>query len=239
MNYLEFRIHVDNWNVIDSSIHGNRKFWRDTCYLWMLVLCPLIWMYYNLQEGSPKAEYLHWENRKHLLATSICTSIGVGSMWRFPVYCYKYGGGKDSVIYPNITFSPILKLKYFKVLNINKNPYEINHVERKVPKYENHKLRERKVKTLTRIWRDHKRDRHTQTHGNWIEIFRLAQQSSSIEREQIKPKSLWMIRMDQHSWKGSWWDLVWMGTARPEFMTIQVDLCPFIGFENIWPISPM
>ena len=27
---------------------------------------------------------------------------------------------------------------------------EINHVERKVPKYENHKLRERKVKTLTR-----------------------------------------------------------------------------------------
>ena len=25
-----------------------------------------------------------------------------------------------------------------------------DHVERKVPKYENHKLRERKVKTLTR-----------------------------------------------------------------------------------------
>ena len=28
--------------------------------------------------------------------------------------------------------------------------YELDHVERKVPKYENHKLRERKVKTLTR-----------------------------------------------------------------------------------------
>ena len=28
-------------------------------------------------------------------------------------------------------------------------------MERKVPKYENHKIRERKVKTLTRNWRDH------------------------------------------------------------------------------------
>ena len=33
----------------------------------------------------------------------------------------------------------------------------IDHVERKVLKYENHKLRERKVKTLTRNWRDHRR----------------------------------------------------------------------------------
>ena len=33
----------------------------------------------------------------------------------------------------------------------------IDHVERKVPKYENHTLRERKVKTLTRNWRDHRR----------------------------------------------------------------------------------
>ena len=31
----------------------------------------------------------------------------------------------------------------------------IIHVERKVPKYKNHKIRERKVKTLTRNWRDH------------------------------------------------------------------------------------
>ena len=30
-------------------------------------------------------------------------------------------------------------------------------MERKVPKYENHKLRKRKVKTLTRNWRDHRR----------------------------------------------------------------------------------
>ena len=50
-------------------------------------------------------------------------------------------------------------------------------------KIDYHKLRERKVKTLTRNWRDHKRDRHTQTHENWIEIFRLARPSSSIERE--------------------------------------------------------
>ena len=30
-------------------------------------------------------------------------------------------------------------------------------MERKVPKYENHQLRERKMKTLTKNWRDHKR----------------------------------------------------------------------------------
>ena len=36
------------------------------------------------------------------------------------------------------------------------------------------------MKSLTRNWRDHKRDRHTQTHGNWIEIFRY---SLSIEED--------------------------------------------------------
>ena len=46
------------------------------------------------------------------------------------------------------------------------NLFKIYHEEKKVPKYENHRLRERKVKTLTRNSRDHKRDRHTQTHGN-------------------------------------------------------------------------
>ena len=41
-----------------------------------------------------------------------------------------------------------------------------DHEERKVPKYENHKLKERKVKTLTRNWRDHRRTgthKHTET----------------------------------------------------------------------------
>jgi hypothetical protein len=32
---------------------------------------------------------------------------------------------------------------------------EKDHMERKVPKYEYHKIRERKVKTLTRNRRDH------------------------------------------------------------------------------------
>ena len=31
----------------------------------------------------------------------------------------------------------------------------MDHVERKVPNYEYHKIRERKVKTLTRNWKDH------------------------------------------------------------------------------------
>ena len=41
------------------------------------------------------------------------------------------------------------------------------------------------MKTLTRNWRDHKRDRHTQTHGNWNEIFRLARPSFSIKRRRL------------------------------------------------------
>ena len=49
---------------------------------------------------------------------------------------------------------------------------QTDHVERKVPKYENHKLRERKVKTLTRIWRDHKRTgthKHTETVSRYFD----------------------------------------------------------------------
>ena len=33
---------------------------------------------------------------------------------------------------------------------ISENVFKLNHMERKVPKYKNHKLGERKVKTLTR-----------------------------------------------------------------------------------------
>ena len=42
----------------------------------------------------------------------------------------------------------------------------IDNVERKVPKYKNHKIRKRKVKTLTRNWRDHRgidTQKHTET----------------------------------------------------------------------------
>ena len=44
---------------------------------------------------------------------------------------------------------------------------------------------------------------------------------------------------DQHSWKGSWWVWVWMGTGRSELMTMEVEQCPFACFESIWPNSPM
>ena len=51
------------------------------------------------------------------------------------------------------------KLKFvFKsllIFNLSYNFINIDHVERKVPKYEYHQIRERKVKTLTRNWRDH------------------------------------------------------------------------------------
>ena len=52
-------------------------------------------------------------------------------------------------------------IKVWKLLFCHITKMKIDHVERKVPKYENHKLRERKVKTLTRNSRDQKRDRHT------------------------------------------------------------------------------
>ena len=75
------------------------------------------------------------------------------------------------------------RLHHWSRVNMSNYYADSDHVERKVPKYENHKLKERKMKTLTRNWRDHERDRYTQTHGNWIEILRLARLSSLIERE--------------------------------------------------------
>ena len=43
-------------------------------------------------------------------------------------------------------------------------------MERKVPKYENHKIRERKVKILTRNWRDH-RGIDTQKHMETVCVY--------------------------------------------------------------------
>ena len=59
----------------------------------------------------------------------------------------------------------------------------IDHVERKVPKYENHKLRERKVKTLTRNWSDHCRtgtQKHMETVSKYFDGHsRLSQSEES------------------------------------------------------------
>ena len=68
----------------------------------------------------------------------------------------------------------INRILYVHLVYIN---IYIDHVERKVPEYENHKLRERKVKTLTRNWRDHKRiatHKHTETvsrYFDWQAVF--------------------------------------------------------------------
>ena len=42
-----------------------------------------------------------------------------------------------------------------------------------------------------------------------------------------------MTRMDQHSWKGSWWDWVWMGTSRSEFTTLQVERFSLTHLESV------
>ena len=60
------------------------------------------------------------------------------------------------------------KRSRFKTINSNFS----DHVERKVPKYENHKIRERKVKTLTRNWRDHRgidTQKHTETVSRYFD----------------------------------------------------------------------
>ena len=58
----------------------------------------------------------------------------------------------------------------------------IKNIEKEEEKKTSQKLRERKVKTYQELKRSLK-DRHTQTHGNCIEIFRQAQLSLSIRRE--------------------------------------------------------
>ena len=45
----------------------------------------------------------------------------------------------------------------------------MNHVERKVPKYENHKLRERKVKTLEEITKGTGTHKHTETESRYFD----------------------------------------------------------------------
>jgi hypothetical protein len=63
-------------------------------------------------------------------------------------------------------------IKTFSHIKINYLTYFKDHVERKVPKYKNHKLRERKVKTLTRNWRDHWRTgthKHTETVSRYFD----------------------------------------------------------------------
>jgi hypothetical protein len=48
-----------------------------------------------------------------------------------------------------------------------------------------YKIRERKVRTLTRNWRDHSGKAHEHTHGNRIKIFWRTQPSFSIRRERM------------------------------------------------------
>ena len=74
---------------------------------------------------------------------------------------------------------------------INTIYYSANHVERKVPKYEWHKIRERKVKTLTRNWRDHWRigtRKHTETVSRYFDRHGSLYQSK--ERMFVKTFSL-------------------------------------------------
>ena len=51
--------------------------------------------------------------------------------------------------------------------------------------------------------------------------------------------SLWMTLTNQHSWKGIWWDCVWMATGRSGFVTVVVKRWPFIWSEREQQVSLM
>ena len=60
--------------------------------------------------------------------------------------------------------------------------------------------------------------------GNWWD-FKTIWYAISYLRQTwsgVASGSLWMTQMDQHSWKGSWWDWVCMGTGRSEFTPIYI-----------------
>ena len=77
--------------------------------------------------------------------------------------------------------------------------------------------------------------------GNWRD-FKTTWYAVSCWRRTwsgVVSGSLWITRMDQHFWKVSWWDWVWMGTGRSEFVTVHEERCPLTCLESIWPVSPM
>ena len=51
--------------------------------------------------------------------------------------------------------------------------------------------------------------------------------------------SLYIMRMDQYSWKGTWWNLVWIDTGRSEITITHIIWCHSIHFESILTNSPV
>ena len=61
--------------------------------------------------------------------------------------------------------------------------YITNNVERKYTEVRKSQIKGKEIENSYQELKRSQKDRHTQTHGNCIEIFWLAQQSFSIERE--------------------------------------------------------
>ena len=55
----------------------------------------------------------------------------------------------------------------------------------------------------------------------------------------VETGSLYMTLTDQHSWKGIWWDRVWIATGRSGSDTMVMNQCPFIRSEREQRVSPM
>ena len=99
---------------------------------------------------------------------------------------------------------------------------ETDHMERKVPKYEKHKIRERKERTLTKHWRVHGGQAHKHTHGNKIEIFQRTRPSFSIRRE-------WMYVSTRQGWHSFDWE----GWPCPSKYFNFVSVCVFVCLSTV------
>ena len=113
---------------------------------------------------------------------------------------YSWGtAGSKSFISWNASWTSSFKQK---LRELNTRIKRIDHVERKVPKYEYHKIRERKVKTLTRNWRDHCRTgtrKNTETVSKYFDRHgRLYQSEESkclwTHEKMASLDSLWKVQ---------------------------------------------
>ena len=56
---------------------------------------------------------------------------------------------------------------------------------------------------------------------------------NGIGEKKGKIRNFLASTLDEHSCKGSWEDLVWIGTGRAEITIVHVDRCLFLCFKRI------
>ena len=107
-------------------------------------------------------------------------------------------------------------------------------MESKVPKYENHKLRERKVKTLTRNWRDYQR---TGTHKHMETVSRYFDRHGRLS--QLEEKHLLSSDWERRPCLSKYLDTVSVCLCAPVLQwSLQFLVRVFTFFSlNLWIIG--